>query len=86
MLSFGEWLERCNGRGKKFHDALADACLDCPDKVKMEKVDPLYKKVCNAYKNENWKELGGHLAERFASKAPGDIDTDAPEESDSEDP
>ena len=64
---------------KKFHDALANASLD-PDNVKMEDVDPLYKKVCEAYKNENWKNLGGHLAKRFAGKVP---DSD---ESDSESP
>ena len=71
---------------KKYHDALANACLDCPDKVKMEKVDPMYLKVGKAYKDENWKELGRSLAECFASKVPGDIDADAAEESDPENP
>ena len=76
---------------KKYHDALADACLDFPDKLKMEEVDPMYLKVGKAYKDENWKELGRSLTERFASKVPGDIDADAAEadaaeESDPENP
>ena len=73
------------GEVTKFRDALADAHLDCPDQVKMKEIDPLYKKVCDAYEKDNWKELGKALATRFASKVPsdvpGDIDADSVEES-----
>jgi len=73
------------GETEKFHDAMVDACNEFPDNLTMEEVDPMYLKVTKAYKDEDWKELGRCLAERFTSDLPGDdIDTDAAKESNPE--